>query len=224
LSELIGIIFFFYRSGIYFTSSAFYAIPYMTRALEPSMIVSWIIPGNTYPVIESPAIGIAVLDASCSHFAGSDTAGFSYLASPLKKGFESHYVVTALDGLPMKKIDQTNALAIGSEDGERSQKYYDEIVVTQENQILPAFILQFDSTDFRQLFSAYKSELLASKASVSSESNEDGLKYAPRLRVELDDDEGQQASVDTQERELSRIGDVLSPLLRSRDRVRINEI
>src|SRR6185503_16776670 len=43
-----------YGKGIYFTSYAIYATQYLTGKKQPVMILSWIIPGSIYPVVEDP--------------------------------------------------------------------------------------------------------------------------------------------------------------------------
>jgi hypothetical protein len=169
---------------------------------------------------------------------GGVSTGFSFLGALLKKGFESHYVITALDGYPLKKTDQIpkkdiekDAIILGNGS---SRKFYDEIVVTQENQILPAFILQFDPVYQRQLFTAYKSELMDANQSISNESNKESLEevvlqFAPRLRADMLTDDEFTVSITLNPSELSVGRDYViprdsDPLLRSGDRLIVNEI
>jgi len=70
----------FYMSGIYFSSSVCYCLPYAVGKRTPSIIINYLIPGNVYPVTE--------------HHLGSK----SLLGSALKPGFNSHYVLTNKDG------------------------------------------------------------------------------------------------------------------------------
>lgn len=52
----------------------------------------------------------------------------SFLGSPLRSGYQSHYVLTEISGTPVTKIDP-------------HRKYrYDEIVVVQEAQVRSPFI------------------------------------------------------------------------------------
>lgn len=44
----------FYGKGIYFSTSASYVVPYCATKTRPSILVSLVISGNPYPVIESP--------------------------------------------------------------------------------------------------------------------------------------------------------------------------
>jgi len=101
----------FYGAGIYFTTNAEYCIPYFTQN-NPVLILSWVIPGNIYPVIER-------------HDSHS-----TLLGKPLIGGYGSHYILTSKDGT----IHADPSLNI-----------YDEIVIQQETQICPAFILEFST-------------------------------------------------------------------------------
>eukprot|EP01127_Copromyxa_protea_P024187 TRINITY_DN9391_c0_g1_i1.p1 TRINITY_DN9391_c0_g1~~TRINITY_DN9391_c0_g1_i1.p1 ORF type:complete len:1293 (-),score=185.35 TRINITY_DN9391_c0_g1_i1:106-3984(-) len=74
----------FFGKGIYFTTYALYALTYLEKKNQPAMMVSWVLPGNTYPVTEN----------------SQDPAGFS--GQPLKSGYNSHYVVTTSKGQPPK--------------------------------------------------------------------------------------------------------------------------
>jgi hypothetical protein len=46
----------FFGSGIYFTTSAKYSIPYFATKPNPAIIISYLIPGNPYPVVEQPSM------------------------------------------------------------------------------------------------------------------------------------------------------------------------
>lgn len=46
----------YYGKGIYFSSCAFYCVPYLINCAEPALILSYVICGNIYPVIESPGV------------------------------------------------------------------------------------------------------------------------------------------------------------------------
>ena len=92
-----------YGSGIYFTSFYKYCIPYICSRKDPVILISYILPGNVYPVTETTLAG-----------------------KPLMSGYQSHYVKTNIAG----KIDK---------DGE-----YDELVVSQECQILPMYLVELE--------------------------------------------------------------------------------
>jgi len=105
----------FYGSGIYFTTRAMYCYPYLQGKKDPSIILSWVILGNSYPVTEHP-----------------DHPG-SLLGQVIKPGYQSHYVCTDNCGFPYpysatmdKVLDKT---------------VFDEIVINQESQVTPAFII-----------------------------------------------------------------------------------
>jgi len=101
-----------YGSGIYFTSSALYALPYYSAKRQPSVIISLVFPGNPFPVTET-----------------RDSAD-TLLGQPIKSGYQSHFVRTAPDGSPILKMTD--------------KKVYDEIVIGQESQVFPIFIIDFD--------------------------------------------------------------------------------
>jgi len=42
----------YFGRGIYFTSSAMYCIPYIISTVKPSLIISYVVPGHIYPVVE----------------------------------------------------------------------------------------------------------------------------------------------------------------------------
>jgi len=75
----------FYGSGIYFTSSAQYALPYYSVKPTPAIIICMTIPGNVYPVIEAR------------------TDPNSMFGMPIKSGCQSHYVLTTKDGNPCRQ-------------------------------------------------------------------------------------------------------------------------
>jgi len=98
-----------YGRGIYFTTSALYALPYFATKPEPSIIVSFVIPGNPYPVTENRGDPESVE------------------GKPISPGYQCNYVHTNRDGTACtEKLDKD---------------FYDELVIEQEAQIVPAFIL-----------------------------------------------------------------------------------
>jgi len=108
----------YYGKGIYFTSNGIYSFPYMLVRKQPALIVSWVLTGNPYPVIEDH-------DASVNLMGGA-----------LKSGHQSHYVVVGRQG----------RIATEAEWGRND--VYDEVVVTQETQIAPVYILEIDNSNF----------------------------------------------------------------------------
>jgi len=102
----------FFGKGIYFSTHLQYCLPYFASRRNPAVLISWVLPGNTYPLIES-------------HMSPQ-----SLIGAAMKNGFNSHYVVTNKKG---------ESVCAGTE-------VYDEIVIPQEAQIVPAIILEIDET------------------------------------------------------------------------------
>jgi len=103
-----------FGKGMYFTSDAPYALDYYCKANnegEKIVIIAFVIPGNVYPVIEDP------------HEEGEN----SLKGKPFKNGYQSHFTVVNTEGLPCK-IDH-------------KEDKYSELVVFQEAQILPKYVL-----------------------------------------------------------------------------------
>jgi len=75
----------YYGCGIYFTSSAQYALPYYSTKRNPAVLICLTIPGNVYPVTEHPK------------------EENTLLGLPIKGGYQSHYVLTTKDGNPCKQ-------------------------------------------------------------------------------------------------------------------------
>jgi len=105
----------FYGKGIYFSSSAKYTIPYCHCKSKPTILICLTIPGNPYPVTEHRQ--------SKKSFAGKH----------LCAGHQSHYVIVQRKGDPFTE-----------EDYEQTKTMYDELVIDQEAQIVPIFLLQLD--------------------------------------------------------------------------------
>jgi len=115
----------FYGRGIYFSTSALYCYPYYGTRPNPTIIVSWVVPGHFYPVIER-------------HDSNETTEGRkSLLGSALQAGYQSHYVSTNVDGL----IWQPHSF----------KSDFDELVIMQESQICIAFIIQLDRTSLENV-------------------------------------------------------------------------
>jgi len=132
----------YYGAGIYFTTSAKYAIPYFATKSEPAILISWVIVGNAFPVIEHPR--------KVNSLAGTI----------VKPGYQSHYVCTDNKGMPYPKItpDYKNV--------------YDEIVINQESQVAPAYLLMLDSASFPKLIMTFNRKTAVPNAEQST--SEDG--------------------------------------------------
>jgi len=101
-----------YGSGIYFTSDARYALPYYGSKKQPTVLIVFLIPGNIYPVTESP------------------NSAKSLCGKPIPAGYQSCYVHTTRVG----KVCES-----------RESEFYDEIVVNQETQVIPVFLLSIQA-------------------------------------------------------------------------------
>jgi len=108
----------------------FIQYPFFSITKQPTIIISLVIPANPYPVIEAPKI----LD--------------SLVGSRITAGYQSHYVVTTLQGLPYTEANYIE-----------NQPQYDEFVIDQESQILPLFILEVDRTNCQKLAQDYQREI-----------------------------------------------------------------
>jgi len=114
----------FYGKGIYFSTFALYTLPYFISKKDPVILICYVLPGNPYPVIES---------ASSKH---------SLVGSPIKLGYQSHYVITLKNGNP-------------PEEEKLNEKLYDELVINQEGQVVPLFILKINKSNIKEIKDAF---------------------------------------------------------------------
>jgi len=135
----------YYGAGIYFTTSAKYAVPYFATKPDPSILISWVMVGNAYPVIEHPR-------------KKGSLAGMI-----IKPGYQSHYVCTDNKGMPYPKITADY------------QNVYDEIVINQESQVAPAYVLMLDRDSFPKLIVEFnrKTAVPRGEASMSSTTDDE---------------------------------------------------
>jgi len=103
----------FYGKGVYLSTSAQYVRQYLSFKKQPCILVCFVVLGKCYPVVETHT-GLSSLEAK-----------------PIKLGYNSHYVVTTLDG----KISDTNASEV-----------YDEIILGQELTAVPLFLLMINKS------------------------------------------------------------------------------
>jgi len=112
----------YYGKGIYFSTSALYTLPYFATKPSPAILICFVLPGNPYPVIESPK------------------EKHSIVGSHIKAGFQSHYVLTGKSGFPLVEEDYQKGLRI-----------YDEVVINQEGQVVPLFMLKIDTSNILEV-------------------------------------------------------------------------
>eukprot|EP01127_Copromyxa_protea_P020465 TRINITY_DN6860_c0_g1_i1.p1 TRINITY_DN6860_c0_g1~~TRINITY_DN6860_c0_g1_i1.p1 ORF type:complete len:574 (+),score=115.76 TRINITY_DN6860_c0_g1_i1:1287-3008(+) len=99
----------YYGRGIYFTTSSAYAANYISGKSDPALIISFVTPGNVFPVTE--------------HHAGSE----SLIGQALKSGYNSHFALVNTNG----EIPKSGTTSI-----------FTEVVVQQESQITPVYIVK----------------------------------------------------------------------------------
>ena len=106
-----------YGQGIYLTTSSLSHVQQQSSD-KHVIIVSYVIPGNVYPVIE--------------HAAGED----SLRNPPIKAGYNSHFCLTNKDGQVW--------------DSSVDEECFDELVISQEAQVVPAFIINLHNDSKKQ--------------------------------------------------------------------------
>jgi len=82
----------YFGRGIYFTSFSMYCLPYIATKKFPSIVVSYILPGNVYPVIEEVS------------------GPKSLLGTALKSGYNSHFIVTDAEGICVTSSNDSKPL------------------------------------------------------------------------------------------------------------------
>jgi len=121
----------FYGKGIYFSSSCLYTTPYFVTKKNPCIIICLIIPGNTRPIVETKNEKI------------------SYLGVTIDSGYQSHYVITNREGIPLSKI---------------RKNYYDEIVLAIDPQVIPLFLLSLSMKTVMTLSKEFNREIPGERA------------------------------------------------------------
>jgi len=136
----------YYGKGMYFSSSALYTIPYCLYAPDPCIIICFLLPGNPFPVIENPS------------------TSENLIGSPIISGYQSHYIVTSMNGFP-------------SPDENKSRKF-NEILIDQESQVVPIFLVELDNSNFAELAQFVKREVIISDKNIHSEPSSGILDYS----------------------------------------------
>jgi len=95
----------------------------------------------------SPAVIIAyVIPGNIYPVIEDINSNNSFAGAAIKAGYQSHYVVTERTGMPPKSICNGNV--------------YDELVIPQESQITPAFVIEIGFSGLAQLRLDWNREVL----------------------------------------------------------------
>jgi len=119
----------YYGRGIYFTTLLNYTFPYLASKRNPCAILSWVVCGHYYPVIE--------------HHLGDKTL----MGAAIRPGYMSHFVMTEVTG---SVYDQSLI---------EPRRICDEIVIPQECQVMPAFLLEINTDNFNHLANRWDREV-----------------------------------------------------------------
>lgn len=107
----------YFGQGMYFSSNANYILPYFAVKKNPAILLCYLIPGNIYP--GNP---FALFSKANFGLVTEDHKSFETLAgSPLKAGFQCHYVVTDTKGCVNGNCENVGC---------------DEFVIQQESQVI----------------------------------------------------------------------------------------
>jgi len=156
----------FYGNGIAFSSSASYTVPYFSNTRKPAILICFTIPGNPYPVIEHPKDEL------------------NLYGKALVPGYQSHYVVTTAAGFPLKL-----------QDWNRQLKRYDELVIYQETQAVPIFLIQVDTSNMNAVLSLYNQSVLSTKDEPPALFENDQDEEESLLRKQSESDESSSSDV-----------------------------
>jgi len=116
-----------FGQGLYFTTNTL--LENSEKKETRILVLSLTIPGNVYPVIEQhKLIGSNLQESVSPVFEGKSTL----LGNPIVAGYNSHYVLTTKDG---------GRSILSKEEATPS----DELIVAQESQVLPVFVVYVTS-------------------------------------------------------------------------------
>eukprot|EP01124_Arcella_intermedia_P022166 TRINITY_DN3250_c0_g6_i1.p1 TRINITY_DN3250_c0_g6~~TRINITY_DN3250_c0_g6_i1.p1 ORF type:complete len:134 (-),score=35.45 TRINITY_DN3250_c0_g6_i1:29-430(-) len=115
-------------------------------------MICWLIPGNPYPVTEHPKK--EKKESSSTSTGNTDPVRekpkmkeSSLCGKALFPGYQSHYVLTNVKGFPIKSIKSKNTI-------------FDEIVIEQEQQVVPAFIISPQKKHLKDLLKKFDREVV----------------------------------------------------------------
>jgi len=133
----------FFGKGIYLTSDLNYASHYAVGNTENQketnedkekvFLLALTIPGNPFPIIESPFI------TGFNQTLEKNPKG--YLGKACNPGYQSHYTI-------VPKADIANAFPIGIDERIDLNIHADELAIFQEAQALPLFLMYYQSNPF----------------------------------------------------------------------------
>eukprot|EP01127_Copromyxa_protea_P004816 TRINITY_DN1464_c0_g1_i2.p1 TRINITY_DN1464_c0_g1~~TRINITY_DN1464_c0_g1_i2.p1 ORF type:complete len:174 (+),score=34.14 TRINITY_DN1464_c0_g1_i2:97-618(+) len=145
-----------YGAGVYFTTYAMYASPYFVSRKDPAVLLSFVTLGNVFPVTEN------------------HTAKNSLLGKVLTAGYTSHYIGLDSKGVVPDfskiKLEETNP-----------SDFYDEIVVSQEPQICPVYIIRISTTKLRSIVDRW--DRRDKSKTVTEKPAEDAVKTSKSSRI-----------------------------------------
>ena len=80
--------------GMYFSDSLLYAMKYSTKNAknEFPFVISMVLPGNTFPIVEPPYI---------THSGYTQENSHGFLKKPCKLGYQSHFTIGSLSFFPL---------------------------------------------------------------------------------------------------------------------------
>eukprot|EP01127_Copromyxa_protea_P005793 TRINITY_DN1564_c0_g1_i6.p1 TRINITY_DN1564_c0_g1~~TRINITY_DN1564_c0_g1_i6.p1 ORF type:complete len:687 (-),score=134.25 TRINITY_DN1564_c0_g1_i6:237-2297(-) len=125
----------YYGSGVYFTTYAMYTVPYFASRKDPAAVISYLSIGSAYPTTE--------------HHQGPH----SLMGHPLKSGFTGHYVKVTAEGTVPNYNEYFELVEKGADPNDvKSGAYlWDELVVAQESQITPVYVVRISRANLSKL-------------------------------------------------------------------------
>jgi len=129
-----------YGAGIYFTSSIPYFSSYLQAAPAPAILISFVVPGNIYPAVEH-------------HLSNSTLRG-----QPIRSGHNSHYAICQKDG------------TIAQFPLEKNEQIFNELVVPQESQTAPIYLVKLAPPLLNAMLQDFKRELSVDRSQRSYDS------------------------------------------------------
>jgi len=146
----------FYGKGIYFSSSALYTVPYFVNHIDPTILICLVLPGNPYPVTE-------------------DRRSINTLfGKHIIRGYQSHYVVVKKTGDPFTHEDYVNL-----------EESFNEIVVDQESQVVPIYLLTVNKNYIQRAVAEYQINSLSNPKKIEKDrdiAENDFVKIPSNLR------------------------------------------